>query len=58
MNPTEIDGRINMLLHQRNQALDQNVMLAGQIAALTAENAELKKKLEPPEAPAATDQPA
>lgn len=49
MNPVEIDGRINMLAHQRNEALDRCVMLAGQMAALTQEVVDPRKKLAPPE---------
>ncbi|TAK45271.1 MAG: hypothetical protein EPO27_10665 [Betaproteobacteria bacterium] len=46
VNPAEIDGRIEMLAHQRNQALDRNVLLAGQVAALTQEVAGLKQRLD------------
>lgn len=34
INPKEIDARINALIQQRNQAMDQVVLLAGQMALL------------------------
>ncbi len=42
---TEIDARINALAQQRNSAMDQVVVLAGQIAVKDGEIAELKAKI-------------
>lgn len=51
VNPIEIDGRLDMLIQQRNTALDHAVLLAGQIARLEAELTALKAappKFNPP----------
>lgn len=44
MTEVEIDGRIGALVQQRDAALNQVVLLAGEIARLKAELAELEVK--------------
>ena len=46
MNLVEIDGRITTLIAQRNNALDQLVVLGGQFAKLQQEYSILKKEVE------------
>ena len=45
MDTQEIDGRINALAQQRNAAMDQVVIIAGQIAVKDAKIAELEASL-------------
>jgi hypothetical protein len=45
---TEIDGRLNALINQRNAALDHAALLEGQIAVLKAEIVQLKLPKNPP----------
>lgn len=42
--PHEIDGRITTLIRQRNAALDDVAFLAGRVAHLEHELAELRKE--------------
>ena len=54
ISPTEIDARINAMAQQRNQAMDQVVVLAGQIAVKDGEIAELTAKMKELEKPEET----
>jgi hypothetical protein len=42
----EIDGRINALARQRNEALDKCVVLEGRLMVLQSENAVLKETIQ------------
>jgi hypothetical protein len=47
INPIEVDARLGMLTEQRNSALNHAVLLAGQVAMLQAQLAQLRAKPAP-----------